>query len=131
MSRSADNAGTAIKDGQPTPAALGFAKAGTIANYFPSSVIKGMLSAIGIAIGLAGAAALTRLMAAMLFGVNPLDWVTYVAVAVVLGATALLASYLPAARAARLIAASLISFAWAKPVISPDTPRRPKPFSVE
>jgi len=61
-----------------------------------------MLSAIGIAIGLAGAAALTRLMASMLFGVNPLDWITYVAVAVGLGATALLASYLPAARAARL-----------------------------
>jgi hypothetical protein len=29
--------------------------------------------------------------------------------------------------AARRIAASLISLAWAKPVISPDTPRRPKP----
>jgi predicted permease len=61
-----------------------------------------MLSAIGITVGLAGAAVLTRLMASMLFGVNPLDWVTYVAVAVGLGATALLASYLPAARAARM-----------------------------
>lgn len=61
-----------------------------------------VLSGIGIAIGAAAAAGLTRLMASMLFGVNPLDWVTYVAVAVGLGATALLASYLPAARAARL-----------------------------
>nr|MDQ3420214.1 FtsX-like permease family protein [Acidobacteriota bacterium] len=61
-----------------------------------------VLSAIGIAIGLAGAAGLTRLMASMLFGVNPLDWVTYAAVAAGLGATALLASYLPAARAARM-----------------------------
>ena len=61
-----------------------------------------VLSGIGIILGLAGAAAVTRLMASMLFGVNPLDWVTYVAVAVGLGATALLASYLPAARAARL-----------------------------
>ena len=43
----------------------------------------------------------TRLMSAMLFGVSALDWVTYVAVAVGLGGTALLASYLPAARAAR------------------------------
>jgi ABC-type lipoprotein release transport system permease subunit len=41
-------------------------------------------------------------MASMLFGVNALDWVTYVAVAVGLGATALLASYLPAVRAARV-----------------------------
>ena len=61
-----------------------------------------LLSGIGIAVGLAGAAALTQLMASMLFGVNPLDWVTYLAVALGLGATALLASYLPAARAARL-----------------------------
>jgi predicted permease len=61
-----------------------------------------VLSAIGIGLGLAGAAGLTRLMASMLFGVNALDWVTYVAVAVGLGATALLASYLPAVRAARV-----------------------------
>jgi predicted permease len=61
-----------------------------------------VLSGIGIALGAAGSAGLTRLMASMLFGVNPLDWVTYVSVAVGLGATALLASYLPAARAARL-----------------------------
>ena len=61
-----------------------------------------VLSGIGIALGAAGAAGLTRLMASMLFGVSPLDWMTYVSVAVGLGATALLASYLPAARAARL-----------------------------
>jgi ABC-type antimicrobial peptide transport system permease subunit len=61
-----------------------------------------VLSGIGIALGAAGAAGLTRLMASMLFGVSPLDWVTYVSVAAGLGATALLASYLPAARAARL-----------------------------
>jgi putative ABC transport system permease protein len=61
-----------------------------------------VLSAVGIALGLAGAAALTRLMASMLYGVSALDWVTYVAVAAGLGATALLASYLPAARAARV-----------------------------
>jgi len=61
-----------------------------------------VLSGIGIALGALGAAGLTRLMTSMLFGVNPLDGVTYAAVAVGLGATALLASYLPAARAARL-----------------------------
>jgi predicted permease len=61
-----------------------------------------ILSAIGIALGMAGAAGLTRFMSSMLFGVSALDWVTYVAVAFALGATALLASYLPAARAARV-----------------------------
>jgi ABC-type antimicrobial peptide transport system permease subunit len=61
-----------------------------------------VLAAIGIAVGLAGAAGLTRLMASMLYGVSALDWVTYAAVAVGLGATAMLASYLPAVRAARV-----------------------------
>jgi predicted permease len=61
-----------------------------------------VLSGIGIALGVAGAAGLTRLMSSLLFGVNPLDSVTYVAVAVGLGLTALLASYLPAMRAARV-----------------------------
>ena len=61
-----------------------------------------VLSGIGIAVGVAGAAGLTRLMSSLLFGVNPLDWVTYVAVAVGLGLTALVASYLPAMRAARV-----------------------------
>ena len=60
-----------------------------------------LLSGIGIAIGVVGAAILTRLMASLLFGVNPLDWITFVAVALGLGLTALLASYLPAMRAAR------------------------------
>jgi ABC-type antimicrobial peptide transport system permease subunit len=60
-----------------------------------------LLSGIGIVIGVAGAAVLTRLMASLLFGVNPLDWVTFVVVALGLGLTALLASYLPAMRAAR------------------------------
>ena len=61
-----------------------------------------VLSGIGIALGVAGAAGLTRLMSSLLFGVSALDWVTYVAVALGLGLTALLASYLPAMRAARV-----------------------------
>jgi ABC-type antimicrobial peptide transport system permease subunit len=61
-----------------------------------------LLSAGGIAAGVAGAAGMTRLMSSMLFGVGTLDPVTYAAVALGLGATALLASYLPAARAARI-----------------------------
>ena len=61
-----------------------------------------VLSGVGIALGVLGAAGLTRLMSSLLFGVNPVDWVTYVAVALGLGVTAVLASYLPAMRAARV-----------------------------
>jgi putative ABC transport system permease protein len=53
-------------------------------------------------IGIAGAAALSRTLATLLFGVAPLDPVTFVAAATVLGGVALLASYLPARRAARV-----------------------------
>jgi putative ABC transport system permease protein len=41
-------------------------------------------------------------MSALLYGVSPLDAVTYVTVAAGLGATALVASYLPAIRAAKV-----------------------------
>ena len=60
-----------------------------------------VLAGIGIAIGLLGAFGLTRLMAAMLFGVSATDPLTFGAVASVLAAVAMLASYLPARRAAR------------------------------
>jgi ABC-type lipoprotein release transport system permease subunit len=58
------------------------------------------LAGIGTLIGLAAAAALTRLMKSVLFGVSPVDPVTYAAVPFVLAAAAGLASYLPARRAA-------------------------------
>jgi predicted permease len=61
-----------------------------------------LLAGLGIAIGLVAAAFATRVMTTLLFGVRPLDPLTYAAVAVALGATALLASYIPAARAARV-----------------------------
>jgi putative ABC transport system permease protein len=61
-----------------------------------------LLSAVGIVIGAAAAAALSRVMSTLLFGVSRLDPTTYVAVALGLGGTALLASYLPARRAARV-----------------------------
>jgi len=61
-----------------------------------------VLSGIGIAIGIAVAAGLARLMASMLFNVSPLDAVTYVTVSGVLASAAVLASYLPARRAAAL-----------------------------
>ena len=63
----------------------------------------GLLLALGgIGIGMAAAAGATRVMATLLFGVSALDPLTYAAVAVALGGTALLASYLPAMRAARI-----------------------------
>ena len=60
------------------------------------------LAASGIGAGLIGAAALTRVMAGLLFGVSPTDAVTFLAVAAGLAAVALLGSYVPARRAARV-----------------------------
>jgi ABC-type antimicrobial peptide transport system permease subunit len=59
-----------------------------------------MLGVAGVAIGLAVAVGLTRLMSALLFEVNPVDPVTYGALAAVLIGVVLLASYIPARRAA-------------------------------
>jgi predicted permease len=58
--------------------------------------------ATGILIGLTGAFALSRLLAAVLFGISPLDPLTYGAVGLGLAAIGLLASYVPARRAARV-----------------------------
>jgi predicted permease len=59
-----------------------------------------VLSGLGVVIGLVAAATLTRLMSALLYGITPLDPVTYVAVPLVLVTATLLASYVPARRAA-------------------------------
>jgi putative ABC transport system permease protein len=59
------------------------------------------LAAIGVAVGLAGAFALTRVIRALLFDTNPLDGLTFVASAGVLLLIAGLSSYLPARRALR------------------------------
>lgn len=61
-----------------------------------------MLVGIGVAIGLAAAAGLTRLMESQLFGVSPLDPLTLLVVALSLLAAAGLASYLSAQRASAL-----------------------------
>ena len=60
------------------------------------------LAAAGIALGAAGAFLLTRLMAGLLFEVQPTDPVTFAAVALILGGVALLASYVPGRRAMRV-----------------------------
>jgi len=71
--------------------------------------VKGMvlrqgliIFALGTVIGLGLAYALTQLMEGLLFGVNPVDPVTYVLVPMGLLAVALLASYIPARRASRV-----------------------------
>jgi predicted permease len=60
------------------------------------------LALIGVALGLAGAFALTRLMATMLFGVEPTDATTFGAISILLIAVALLACYLPGRRATKV-----------------------------
>jgi ABC-type antimicrobial peptide transport system permease subunit len=64
---------------------------------------QGMLvAAAGIGIGLAGAFALSRLLASLLFGIQPRDPLTFTSVAVVLTAVAFAACLVPAIRASRV-----------------------------
>ena len=60
------------------------------------------LAAIGIAVGLAAAYGLTRLMTTLLYHVKPADPIVFSSVTVLLGAVAFCASYLPARRALRV-----------------------------
>jgi len=59
------------------------------------------LALIGIALGVAGALALTQLMRSLLFGVSAVDPITFAAVAVILALAAAAACYVPARRAVR------------------------------
>ena len=61
-----------------------------------------ILAALGIAIGLVGAFALTRVMSSLLFGVSATDLLTFVITSLLLGSIALMASYIPARRAAKV-----------------------------
>jgi putative ABC transport system permease protein len=56
----------------------------------------------GIVIGVGVSAGVSRLFAATLFGLNPMDAVSFSCVSLILGAIALLATYLPARRAMRV-----------------------------
>jgi putative ABC transport system permease protein len=60
------------------------------------------LALMGTGLGLAGAFGLTRVMASLLYDVSPTDPLTFVCVSLILVAIAVLASYLPARRAARI-----------------------------
>jgi putative ABC transport system permease protein len=58
------------------------------------------LVAIGVALGMAGGAAVSRVFSSLLFGLSPFDPIAYVGVSLFLAAVAFLAIYLPARRAA-------------------------------
>ena len=62
----------------------------------------GRIALIGVAIGIAGAMLGTRLLSSLLFAVTATDAVTYSAVSILLTAVALVASYIPARRAAKV-----------------------------
>jgi putative ABC transport system permease protein len=59
-------------------------------------------SLLGIGLGLTGAFLLTRFLSSELYGVSPLDPVTYLGVAVAMAAVTMLACYVPARRAMRV-----------------------------
>lgn len=78
---------------------LGAQRADVIRQVLGQAMVR---VAVGGAAGVAGALALTHLMANLLHGVRPTDPLTFLAVSMVLTGAALLASYLPARRASRI-----------------------------
>ena len=79
--------------------ALGAARADVIGLVVRQSLT---LTAVGIALGLAGAAAVTRYLGGLLFGLTPLDPTTFIGVALTFAFVATLAASVPASRAARV-----------------------------
>jgi putative ABC transport system permease protein len=79
--------------------ALG-ARAGSVLGMVVREGMK--IAAIGLAIGLVAAFGVTRVMKGILWGVSPSDPLTFIGIATLLGGVVLLASWLPARRAARV-----------------------------
>ena len=79
--------------------ALGAARADVIAVVMRQGMT---MVAAGMLIGLAASAAITRVLRTLLFGVSPTDPLVFVAIAVLVAATAAVTIYLPARRASRL-----------------------------
>jgi ABC-type antimicrobial peptide transport system permease subunit len=79
--------------------ALG-AQRGEVSSLFLAYGLR--LTAIGLVIGLAAAYGATRLLSSLLFGVSPVDPLTYSLVAALLALAALLACYIPARSASSM-----------------------------
>jgi predicted permease len=79
--------------------ALGAARADVMGLVLGQSLV---LTAVGIVLGIAGAAAVTRYLGGLLFGLTPLDPGTFIVVSLVFAAIATLAAFLPARRATRV-----------------------------
>jgi hypothetical protein len=61
-----------------------------------------VLSGVGVAVGLIAAAGLARVISSLLFGITPMDPVAHIGALIVIGSAAVVASYLPARRAAAI-----------------------------
>lgn len=79
--------------------ALGARRAQVLALVLRKGAI---LTTVGIALGLVGAAAATRVLQGMLFGITPLDPKTFLAVSLMFGLVATFASCVPARRATKI-----------------------------
>jgi putative ABC transport system permease protein len=79
--------------------ALGARRADVISLVLRQGIV---VTAIGMACGLAGSAAVTRYLEAMLFDLTPLDPTTFIAVSLLFGLVAVLALYVPARRATKV-----------------------------
>jgi putative ABC transport system permease protein len=72
-------------------------------DIFTLVIAQGLqLTLTGVVIGLAGAYAMTRAMAGLLYGVTATDPLTFIGISVLLGAVAMLACYVPTRRATRV-----------------------------
>jgi putative ABC transport system permease protein len=70
---------------------------------------KGMIVAfVGAAVGLTAAAGLSQLLGFLLFGIEPLDGISFLAAGAIVAVACLLANWLPAHRSARLSPASIL-----------------------
>ena len=79
--------------------ALGASGWGIAASVFQYGLIPALA---GIAVGLLGAMALAKWMASLIYGVEPLDFLTFATVPIILALTVAIACAIPAARAARI-----------------------------
>jgi putative ABC transport system permease protein len=78
---------------------LGASRGDVLRMVFRQAIMQAL---IGTAVGIAGAVLLSKLMAKMLFGVQPTDPATFAAVTIILGLAALIASGVPARKASRI-----------------------------